>query len=383
MRGSLRLGKVLGINIYLHYSWFIIFAFLSFLLYSSFSEDYSQWVSLMAGVSAVLLLFASVVAHELAHSIVAIRSGIPVKNITIFFLGGIAQITREASRPMVELKMAIAGPICSLMLAFVFGLIWYLIWGSSQQNVNYNNPFLYLVEVNFILALFNLIPGFPLDGGRVLRALIWKRTGNYKRATRIASITGRGFAYLLIVGGIGIMVYSILAAFITTLPEFISPFQGILFVFIGWFLGNAAAASYRQLEIRDALQGFTAQSVMNTDYVVISPNLSLSAVVQSYAMPGGRRYFVVAYEGGFKGVITLEDIRKVPRKKWDITTVSAIVPADTGISIHPGETAFSILERMESRDIDQMPVIRDGTIVGIVDRDNLIRFIQLRSNLRL
>jgi len=375
MRSSFRLGKVWGINIYLHYSWFFIFALLTFLLYDTFSKDYSDWVSVMAGVSASLFLFASVVAHELAHSLVAIRSGIPVKSITLFFLGGIAQITREASRPMTELKMAIAGPICSLMLGGIFGLIWYLIWGSTQQNIAYNNPILWLAEVNFILALFNLIPGFPLDGGRVLRALIWQRTGNYKRATRIATMIGRGFAYLLI--GVGIVWV------ISSIFNEISPFQGILYIFLGWFLSNAAGASYRQLEMRDTLQGFTAQSVMNTDYVVIPSNLSLKELVQGYVLPGGRLYFVVADGGRLKGIITLDDIKKVPQTKWDITPVSAALPTDKVVSAHPGEEALSILERMDSQGINQIPVIREGMIVGIVVRENLLRFIQLRSELRV
>jgi len=364
-----------SINIYLHYSWFFIFALFTFILYYSFREDYSQLVSAIAGIVSILLLFGSIVAHELAHSLVAIRSGIPVKNITIFFLGGVAQITREATRPMTELKMAIAGPVCSLILACFFGLIWYLIWGSTDENITYNNPVFYLASGNFVLALFNLIPGFPLDGGRVLRAIIWQRTKNYKRATRIASLTGKGFAYLLIGGGV-VWVFS--SIFIE-----ISPFQGIWFIFIGWFLSYAAGASYHQLEIRNALQGFTAQSVMTTDYMVISPNLSLRELVQGYVIPGSWRYFVVAQEGILKGIITLDDIKKVPQTKWDSTPVSAALPTDKVVSIHPEEPALSILERMDSQSINQMPVIRDGMIVGIVVRDNLLRFIQFRSELRV
>ncbi len=383
MHSSLRLGKVLGINIYLHYSWFLIFVLLTFLLYLNLLQDNPLWMRVVAGVGGSLLLFSSVVAHELAHSLVAIRSGIPVKSITLFFLGGIAQITREASRPVTELRMAIAGPICSLMLGVIFFLLWFLIWGNTQEPIAYDNPILWLAEVNFVLGLFNLIPGFPLDGGRVLRALIWQRTGNYKRATRIASITGKGFAYLLIGSGIVIIMYSILADFLGSFPEFISPYQGFWFIFIGWFLSNAADASYRQLAMRDALHGFTAQSVMNKDYVVIPPNLSLRELVQGYVRPGGQRYFVVADEGRLKGIMTLDDIKKVPQTKWDITPVSAALPTGKVVSAHPGEEAFSILESMNSHGISQIPVVRDGMIVGIVVRENLLRFIRLRSELRV
>jgi Zn-dependent protease/predicted transcriptional regulator len=370
------LGKILGINIYLHYSWFLIFAFFTYILYQFLLENHPLWMRLTAGMGASLLLFASVLSHELAHSLVAIRNGIPVKNITLFFLGGVARITREAPSPMIELRMAIAGPLCSLMLAGIFGLIWYLIWGITQQNIAYDNPILWLAEVNFILALFNLVPGFPLDGGRVLRALIWRFTGNYKRASRVASLTGRGFAYLLIGGGIVWIFSSIFAE--------ISPVQGIWFIFIGWFLSNAAGASYRQVEAQDVLQGFTAQAVMNTNFVVISPDLSLRELVQGYILSGSQHYFVVAHEGSLKGTVTLEDIKKVPQTQWNTTPVSAaMLPTDKGVSAHPGDAAANILEKMEEQGINQIPVIRDGMIVGIVVRENLLRFIRLRSELKV
>lgn len=376
MRSSLRLGKIMGINIYVHYSWFFIFAFFTYILYQFLLEDHPVWMRLTAGMGASLLLYASVLAHELAHSFVAIRNGIPVKNITIFFLGGIAHITRESPRPMTELKMAIAGPLCSLVLSGIFGLIWYLIWGITQQNDVYNNPIVWLAEVNFMLALFNLVPGFPLDGGRVLRALIWQRTKSYKRATRIATLTGKGFAYLLIGGGIAWIFSSIFTENI--------PYQGIWFIFIGWFLSNAAGTSYRYVEMRDVLQGFTAQAVMNTNYAVISPDMSLRELVQGYVLPGSQHYFIVAYEGELKGTITLEDIKGVPQAQWNTTPVSAVMlPTDKAFSAQPGDAALGILEKMEEHDIKQVPVIRDGVIVGIVVRESLLRFIRFRSELKV
>jgi len=226
MGGSFRLGKILGITIQLHFSWFIIFALIIGLLsYSLHDEGYSLWTSIIAGVLTSILLFASVVAHELAHSLVAIRNGIPVKSITLFFLGGVAQITREAARPKTELLMAIAGPLCSLVLAGIFGSIWFLVWGNSQETFASNNPILWLASINLMLALFNLIPGFPLDGGRILRALLWQRTGDYKRATRIASLAGQSVAYLMIGGGIAIM-------FINLSTNFYIPVNGIMLAFI-------------------------------------------------------------------------------------------------------------------------------------------------------
>lgn len=376
MGGSLRLGKILGITIQLHFSWFIIFALIIFLLtYSLHQDHYSLWTSVIVGVLTSILLFASVVAHELAHSLVAIRNGIPVKSITLFFLGGVAQITREAARPKTELLMAIAGPLCSLVLAGIFGSIWFLVWGDSQQTFASDNPILWLASINLMLALFNLIPGFPLDGGRILRALIWQRTGNYKRATRIASLAGQSAAYLMIGGGIAIM-------FINISTNFSIPINGIMLAFIGWFLHHFATTSYRQVEMREALRGFTAGAVMGTDYIAISPSLSLKELVQNYVLPTGRRYFVVAEDGRLAGMVSFENIKTVPQTRWDITPVRAVMtPADKVVSARPEEEALSILERMEEHDLTQMPVVKERVVLGIVVRENLLHFIRLRSEL--
>jgi len=375
MSGSLRLGKVLGITLNLHYSWFIIFALITFSLSLSFLDEYPLWIRVMTGVFTSVLLFASVIAHELAHSLVAIRNGIPVKSITLFFLGGVAQITREAARPKTELIIAIAGPLCSVMLAGIFGAIWFLVWGNSQQTVAFDNPVFWLAWINLTLALFNLVPGFPLDGGRILRALLWQGTGNYKRATHIASLVGQGVAYLLIGGGVFIIFGNIFI-------EDLNPFNGIWLAFIGWFLHNAATTSYRQVEIREALRGFTARAVMSTDYVAISPNLSLKELVQGYVLPTGRRHFVVAEEGRLEGVVTFENVKTVPQTHWDITPVRTVMtPADKVVSAHPEEEALSILERMDEHDINQMPVVKERLVLGVVVRENLLRLIQLRSEL--
>jgi Zn-dependent protease len=374
--GSLRLGKFLGITIQLHFSWFIIFALIIGLLsYSLHDEGYSLWTSLIVGALTSILLFASVLAHELAHSLVAVRNGIPVKSITLFILGGVAQITREASRPKTELLMAIAGPLCSLVLAGFFGLIWFLIWGNSQQTFAADNPILWLASINLMLALFNLIPGFPLDGGRILRAFLWQRTGDYKRATRIASLAGQSAAYLMIGGGIAVM-------FINISTNFSIPVNGIMLAFIGWFLHHFATTGYRQVEIREALRGFTAGAVMGTDYIAISPNLSLKELVQNYVLPTGRHYFVVAEDGRLAGIVSFENIKTVPQTRWDITPVRAVMtPADKVVSARPEEEALSILERMEEYDLNQMPVVKERAVLGIIVRENLLHFIRLRSEL--
>ncbi len=381
MKGSLRLGKILGITIQLHFSWFIIFAFLTYSFAVSFLQDYERWERVVAGLSISLLLFGSVLVHELAHSLVAIRNGIQVKSITLFILGGVAQIAREAARPRTELLIALAGPLCSLLLAGIFGLIWFLIQVSKDQGITFDsaldNPVFWLAWINLILALFNLIPGLPLDGGRVLRAIIWRSTGDYRRASRIASLAGRAVAYLFIGAGITMVV-------VYMFDEGQNPSAGIFWVFIGFFLHYTATASYRQVQLREAVRGLTARSVMDTHYVAVPPSLSLRALVQSYVALTGRRDFVVAEERRLQGMLTFDSIESVPQSRWDTTRVGDVmVPADKVISADPGEEALSVLERMDEHSINEMPVVKDRVILGIIVRQKLLQFMRLRSGLRV
>ena len=371
----------MGITINVHYSWFLIFAFITFTLSFSFLDGHPHWVRVMAGMGASLGLFTSVVAHELAHSFVAIKSGIPVKSITLFILGGVAHITREATRPMTELRMAIAGPICSLILAGIFGLTWFLIWGRTGDFLDFDNPdslIAWIAWINFMLALFNLAPGFPLDGGRILRAILWQRTGNYRQATRIAFLIGKGIASLFIGGGVVILFCYIFTDIID------DPILGIWIAFVGWFLHTIANNSYRQVEMREALRGLTAQAVMNTNYVAIPPNLSLRELVQDYILSNDYHYFIVTEEGRLKGIVTLENIKAVPQLQWGITPVSAVMtPADKVVTAHPKEEAINLLDRMEGDDINQIPVIKEGAVLGVIIRQNLLRFMRFRSQVRV
>lgn len=377
MKGSLRIGRLFGISLQLHYSWFIIFALITYGLASSlYDEDTGLWVSVTTGILTSILLFASVVAHELAHSLVAIKNGIPVKSITLFFLGGMAQITREAARPKTELLVALAGPACSLLLAGIFGLVWVLVWGNSYAGTTgLGYTVFWLAWINLLLALFNLIPGFPLDGGRVLRAVIWHRTGDYKRASRIASLVGRGVAYLLIAAGI-------IAVFSNVFGRGINPLNGIWLAVIGLFLHQTATASYRQVELRESLRSLKARSVMVTDYLAVYPNLSLRAVVQGYVLPVGGQLFVVAADRRLLGMVSPDGIRSVPQSLWDATPVSAVmVPASKLLVVDPEDGALDILERMEESGVGEMPVVMGGVMLGIVVRQRLLHLIRLRSEL--
>ena len=238
MGKTFNLGKLFGIQFRLHFTWFIIFILVTvFLVY----PDYSQWLYWVIGIITSLLFFASVVAHELAHSLVGRANGIPIESITLFIFGGVAQMTREVTRASAELKMAAAGPICSLVIGGLFGLLWFLTQDIIQPVADIA---LWLAIMNGILAVFNLIPGFPLDGGRVFRSLLWRFTGSYSRSTRIATRMGQGIGYLFILGGILIIFLH---------PFGLSWFDGLWITFIGWFLESAASMSYRQLRWQESL----------------------------------------------------------------------------------------------------------------------------------
>lgn len=367
MESGLSLGKIFGIPLRLHYTWFIIFALITASLVTLF-PGYPLWQRLVFGTIASLVFFASIVAHELAHSFIAVRNGIPVRSITLFVFGGVSHITKEAARPVTELLMAIVGPLTSLVLAGVFFGLHSL---SREAGYSLVADLTYqLAYINLILAFFNLIPGFPLDGGRVFRAVVWQVTGNYSRATRFATSTGRVFAYLFILGGI-------LVVFITR--EWLA---GLWLVFIGWFLDSAASASYRQAQLREALQGFKVRDVMSVDYSIIPRQLTVGQLVRDYILPTGRRYFVVAEEGNLKGIITLTDVKTVSQERWDMTPVQEVMTTGNKLKVaHPNQEALNLLELMDEGDVNQIPVVEGGKVIGMVARDGLIRFLRTRAEL--
>jgi len=257
MGKAFNLGKLFGIQFRLHFTWFIIFILVTV---SLVYPNYSQWLYWVAGIIASLLFFASVVAHELAHSLVGRANGIPMESITLFIFGGVAQMTKEATRPGAELKMAAAGPICSLVIGGLFGLLWFFMSNITEAIAL---MILWLAVMNGVLAAFNLIPGFPLDGGRVFRSFLWRFTGNYSLSTRIATRVGQGIGYLFMLGGISIIFLH---------PFGLSWFDGLWIVFIGWFLESAASASYRQIRWQEALHNFTASGATTLDCPVVPPD---------------------------------------------------------------------------------------------------------------
>ena len=371
MGKGLQLGKLFGIPFRLDYSWFIIFFLITTVLSLFYFPDrYPHWAQAqywIVGIATSLLFFASVVAHELAHSAVGIRSGIPVKSITLFIFGGVAHLTREANRPASELRMAAAGPLCSMALCGLFSGLW---WLSRDFSVHLSALAWWLAIINGLLAAFNMIPGFPLDGGRVLRSILWMITANYRRATRIATMAGYGTSYLFICGGIVLF-------FLWGL------FNGLWLVFIGLFLNSAARSSYHQAVIRDALKGFKAKDVMTTNLPSIPRNLTIKELVQGQLLINSSPCFLVADGERLAGLLSVQQIKGVPRDDWDITTAGqAMIPMEELKAVKPSDDVISVLERMDEENLNQVAVVGEGRMLGLILRHSVIQFAQRLEDFR-
>src|SRR2546428_10574126 len=292
MPGSLRIGSIAGIAIYIHVSWLLILVFLTVSLATGwFPRLYPGFTSttyLILGLIASLLLFVSVLLHELAHSFGASRRGLPVKSITLFIFGGVSNIEREPTSPGVEFQVAVVGPLTSLLIGVVCFLLQLPLRGTNSP---LEEILFYLAVTNILLGVFNLIPAFPLDGGRVLRSIIWKISGSMRQATRAASITGQVIAYLFILLGIWL--------FFT-----VSILNGIWLGFIGWFLLSAAQSANAQVMLESVLRGVTVGEVMNPKPATVPANISLQQLVDAYFLPRGLRYSLVMQTDRLAGLIT-------------------------------------------------------------------------------
>jgi Zn-dependent protease/predicted transcriptional regulator len=374
LRGGIPLGRVFGIYIRLHYSWFLIFALITWTLAAVyFPATYPSWTLAMkigAGLLTSLLYFASVLIHELSHSLVAIREGIQIQSITLFFLGGVSQMTGEPKTAGDEFRMAGAGPLSSFVLGGIFIAIYFAARNTAVLPAQFVSAVaFYLGYINIFLGIFNLIPGFPLDGGRVFRSIVWWRTKSLQRATRIASNIGRAFGYLFIFGGIFLVFTGNL-------------FNGIWLALIGWFLESAAVGSYSQLLLQDTLKGHAADEIMSRDCTVVPPDITIELLVNEYMLSSGRRCYPVALGDRALGLITLSDVKAVRRDDWGTTRVREVMtPLDKLKHVSPKEDLSTVLKILAENDINQVPVIDDGNIVGMVARDNIVNFVHLRQQL--
>jgi len=371
MRGHISLGKVFGIPLRLHYTWFIIFTLVTYsLVRYAVGQAYPIEQGIILGILTSILFFASILTHELAHSILAIRNNIPVREITLFVFGGVSQITKDATSPRAEFSVAVVGPLTSLATAGIFYGLHLLLAGTQQTLAA--SLMQWLALINVVLALFNLIPGFPLDGGRILRAIVWRRTRDYHKATRIAARVGQGIAYAFIAAGIALIIL---------FREFW--FSGLWLILIGWFLHDAARASYQQVLLRDALIGITARQVTDYGCPLIPPDMNVRDVVQQCILPTGRSCLLVARGTELEGMVTLQQIKKISRTRWPLTSVQDIMtPAGKLKAAHVDQDILSVLQEMDGESANHLPVTEAGRVVGVINREELIRFLRTRAEFR-
>jgi len=370
MPGSFRIFRIAGIDINIHISWLIILVFLTFSLATGwFPITYpgsSTTTYYLLGFIASILLFVSVLLHELAHSFVARSRGLRVKSIVLFIFGGVSNIEQEPQTPGIEFSMAFVGPLVSLLIGVVCYGLWLLVRGTHSLIV----PILsYLALMNIILGIFNLIPGFPLDGGRVLRSIIWKATGNFQTATNITTFVGQAFAYLIILWGILLFFAG-------------NAFNGLIIIFTGWFLLTSAQSARSQSMLDTAFRGVTVNQIMDTNVLTVPANISLQKLVDEYFLPRGLRSAFVMQGDQLAGLITLSDIRHVPRDQWPQTPVGyAMIPLERLHTITPQQNVKDVLPLMTGQDVNQLAVVQDGRLVGVLTREGILRSLEIRRNL--
>ncbi len=385
-RPGLKIGRILGIPIYLHPSWVIIFVLITLSLALQYTQLHPQWSSVQhwtLGILTSVLFFGSVVFHELSHSVVAQHYQIRVVSITLFIFGGVARIGREPSKAIQEFNIAIAGPLASGLLAGAF----YALKAVFPESQMVGALAGWLAYINLMLAVFNLIPGFPLDGGRIFRAIVWGTTKSYLRATRIAGASGKLFAYAMILLGAWAAFHPEFAITIGARTIFYGGFtSGIWFAFIGWFLLNAAQESVAQLAIRETLAGLSAADVMSHEVPTVDGHITLEEY-GAEVLRTGRRCHLVLGNDRLVGMMNVHMLNAVPREEWAHNSVqAAMIPREKILWASPEEPLLRLLERLLNADINQMPVVSgsgDGAtqIVGMITRDSILRVVQARTEL--
>ena len=367
-----RVGRILGIPIYVHASWLIIFVLITSMLATQFGQEHPQWSTAQhwaVGVITSLLFFASVLFHELSHSMIARIYKIRVISITLFVFGGVARLGREPSKPIQEFNIAIAGPFASFVLAGGFYSLTLFFPYADMVGALAS----WLWQTNASLALFNLLPGFPLDGGRVFRAIVWGATKDFARATKAAALSGKIVAYGMIILGAGLAMMN--------KAQWMS---GLWLAFIGWFLLNAAQESAAQVAIRETLSGLHASDVMSHEVPTVARDISLEDYGQEVARTG-RRCHLVTTDDRLVGMMNVNTLNAVPRNEWGSMSVQgAMIPREKILWARPDEPLLGLLERLVSADVNQMPVVSDtdndgAHIIGMITRDSILRVMQARS----
>ena len=362
---SWRVGRIAGIEVRVDSSWVVIALLITYSMYlrsSSLYPELSGGGAVALGIGATVLFFGSVLVHELAHALVAQARGIRVQDITLFLFGGATRAKVESRGPGDEFLIALVVPLTSGLLAGLFGIVAGL--GGDSLSIPVAGTFGYLAWTNLLLAAFNLVPGFPLDGGRLLRSAIWKATGSLARATRVASVAGQGVGWLLVAAGVAWLLAGDLAG-------------GIWFAFIGWFLVQAARSSYQELQLQQMLHAVEAEEVMAGDLRRIPPELSLQDAVDDYFMRYDHGAFPVDEGGRTIGLLTLRGVRRVPREQWPTRRVrDHMVPLGDQVVVAPDARMDGVLGKLQDGETGRVLVAQDGEVVGIITPSDLTRWLR-------
>ena len=366
---AIRIGKVVGIPVYLDYSWFVIFFLLVYTIgFSLMPATYpglNEFEYLLIGVVTSLLFFVSLLLHELAHCIVAKRNGMTIRKITLFLLGGISTLEDEPKEAMVELNVAAAGPLTSLAIAAIFFVIWF-VSAIVELSTAIQAPVFYLALVNLIMAIFNFIPAFPMDGGRILRALLWRRNGDIVRSTRTATKVGRAFATIIMVLGIFSMF-------------FIDLLTGIWTLLIGWFISSSSAASLQQTMAEESLRGVRAADVMTQNVDAVPPDMTLASFSDE-CMRTKHTGFPVTSNGKIMGCVTMGDLRRFSKDLWATTSVGqAMTTSDKLAVVGRDDPAKDVLSKMQGRNVGRIFVVDNGELEGIITRSDMVKALELRE----
>ena len=369
MGSSIKIGRLFGVDIGVHWSWIFIFLIVTWSFATGVFDDfYPGWTDAqkwIGGGIVAIVFFLSVLAHELSHAIVSNRTGLPVRSITLFVFGGVANLDRDPDNAKQEFTIAIVGPLTSLLLGAMFAGLWA---ATRPFNEGVAGILANLALINVSLAVFNMLPGFPLDGGRVFRSLVWLRNKNRLRATKYASMLGEWIAY-------GVMA-------IGAVELILGYFTGLWMLFIGFFLRNAATQSYQQMLVESTLTGIFVRDVMRADFDTVGPETTLEELVQEHVLRKNTRCFAILAAGDFAGLITLTDVRSHPREEWAKTSVyRAMTPASKLHTVAPNETLMTVLQLMAAHDVNQLPVLQGRELVGMLTRADVMRFVQLRQDL--
>lgn len=381
------LGRLFGVEIGIDWSLTVIFVLILFSLATGwFPRWHPAWSSATVWASsfaAALLFFCSVLAHELSHALVGRRRGIPIRRITLFMFGGIAHMEKEPPSAGAEFRMAIIGPVTSIAIGVLALTAAQFVTPALDPEAAQDpaslmaqlgplaSVLVWLGFINVMLGVFNLLPGFPLDGGRVLRAGLWRATGDRRKATRWSSYVGRGFAGLL-------MAYGVFLLFA------VGAWTGVWWILIGWFLSSAAKGSYQQLLMRDALEEVPVSQVMRSQLVTIPDDISVATLVEEYVMASDQHAFPVIRDDRLVGMVSLEDVRKVPREQWSQTLIAQIMtPEESLATLRPNDEAADALQQIVSRNVGQIPVVENGHLAGMIRREDILKWMSLHSPLRV